>query len=216
MTQYTERINQLKAQHVQSQKLLANINDMLLTYGTRYSDLQTLIEAQRVLVTVAEENTSKVINFIETIINKALLDMYPDGTYYISVDKTIRRGTSAAIDVTLYDTSSSNRVELDLNDQAGDGIARIISILFSLSVIELSGVRKFVAIDEVLNGFHADSLVIVKNILKLFADGGFQFIMSEYDINDMGTIYEAQRTGKDYSELLRLGYAADADYQRNI
>lgn len=216
MTEFSNRINVLAAQHKQTQNLVEQLNEMLLEYGSKYSQLQVLGEAQRVLVTVAEENTSKVINFIESIINKALLDMYPDGTYHISVDKTIRRQSNAAIDVTLFDTSSGKPVELDLNDQAGDGIARIISILFSLSVVELSGVRKFVAIDEVLNGFHADSLVIIKNILKLFAKGGFQFIMSEYDINDMGTIYEAQRTGKAYSELSRLGTAEEVNYQRNI
>lgn len=212
MSILTPRVQSIIHAYDAKVKTKDKLEELLATYQTTYVSFDIIIETQRILSTVADENTTRVVNFIESIINKALLQMYPQGDYYIEVKKTLRAGVNPQMDVILY---TSEGKSLDLEDQAGDGISRIVSLLFSLCVIELQGVRKFVAVDEVLNGFHEDSLVIVKSILTMFVKGGFQFIMSEYDILDMGVIYEAQKH-KNYSELNRLGPASEVNYTRNL
>lgn len=214
MSEFTDRINQIKYKYEEKQRIKQKLEDLLEKYQSTYIDFDLNIETQRILATVADENTSRVVNFIQNVINKALLQMYPTGEYYIEVKKSMHGGTNPKMDVVLYNNKG---IALDLEDQAGDGIARIVSLLFSLSVIELNGSRKFIAADEVLNGFHEDSLVIVKSILDLFAKGGFQFVLSEYDILDMGTIYEAKMNNQeDTSELTRLGDAREINYTRNL
>lgn len=212
MSTLTARVQGIRHNYDAKVKTKDKLQELLEQYQKGYMNFDIIIETQRILSTVADENTTRVVNFIENIINKALLQMYPAGDYYIEVKKSLRGGVNPQMDVVLY---TSDGKSLDLEDQAGDGISRIVSLLFSLCVIELQGVRKFVAVDEVLNGFHEDSLVIVKSILTMFVRGGFQFIMSEYDILDMGTIYEAQKH-KTYSELIRLGDAQEVNYTRNL
>lgn len=212
MSSLTTRVQSIRHAFDTKEKTKDKLIDLQKRYQEGYISFDIIIETQRILSTVADENTTRVVNFIESIINKALLQMYPKGDYYIEVKKSLRGGTNPQMEVILY---TSEGKSLDLEDQAGDGISRIVSLLFSLCVIELQGVRKFVAVDEVLNGFHEDSLVIVKSILQMFVKGGFQFIMSEYDILDMGTIYEAHKH-KHYSELKRLGLAQEVNYSRNL
>lgn len=212
MSVYTEQVNDIKRRYANKVETRAKIEDLMNDYKDAYTLLDIVVEAQRILATVADQNTTRVVNFIEGVINKALLEMYPNGDYRIEVVKSMYGGNKPQMDVTLY---SADGKQEDLDDQAGDGVARIISLIFSLAVIELQGTRKFVAVDEVLNGFHEDSLVIVKRILDMFQRGGFQFVMSEYDINDMGVIYKCEKHTH-HNDIELLGKASEVNYTRDV
>lgn len=213
-TSCTERINLIKLAKEQQETTLNKVRDLVEDFNNGTKELNELINASRILVTVTDINTHRVTTFIESVINKALLEMYPSGEYFIKVEKKVQRNTNT-IEVLLYDSDNNQEIPLDLNEQAGDGISRIIAFLFSLSLIELCGTRKFVSLDEVLTGFHSDSLQIVKNIIEIFKEGGFQFIACEYDINDMGVIYEGRKVGNQI-KMEELGMASEVAYTRNL
>lgn len=216
MSEFTSSINELDQVYQQRQKLISYSTKLVKQYTEGLVDLNHLVEASQLLVTVTDIHTKKVTSFIEGVINKALAEMYKSGQYYIKVEKDTYRG-SANIEVNLYDSLNvyAKDVPLNLNDQAGDGISRIIAFMFSLSLIELCGGRKFVAVDEVLTGFHSDSLQIVRNVIEIFSKGGFQFIASEYDINNMGVIYKSEKINGG-TKMVKLGLAKDVNYERTL
>ena len=213
-TSFSERVLSVSNERQQQQKMISKIRELVVEFNKGTKELNELINASRILVTVTDINTKKVTSFIESVINKALMEMYPSGEYYIQVQQKIKRNNNS-IEVFLYDNDNQKGEALDLNEQAGDGISRIIAFLFSLSLIELCGYRKFVSLDEVLTGFHSDSLQIVKNIIEIFKDGGFQFIACEYDINDMGVLYEGRKVGNQV-KMEELGFASEVNYVRTM
>lgn len=213
-TPFSERVLSVSNERQQQQKMISKIRELVVEFNKGTKELNELINASRILVTVTDINTKKVTSFIESVINKALMEMYPSGEYYIQVQQKIKRNNNS-IEVFLYDNDNQKGEALDLNEQAGDGISRIIAFLFSLSLIELCGYRKFVSLDEVLTGFHSDSLQIVKNIIEIFKDGGFQFIACEYDINDMGVLYEGRKVGNQV-KMEELGFASEVNYVRTM
>lgn len=213
-TPFSERVLSVSNERQQQQKMISKIRELVVEFNKGTKELNELINASRILVTVTDINTKKVTSFIESVINKALMEMYPSGEYYIQVQQQIKRNNNS-IEVFLYDNDNQKGEALDLNEQAGDGISRIIAFLFSLSLIELCGYRKFVSLDEVLTGFHSDSLQIVKNIIEIFKDGGFQFIACEYDINDMGVLYEGRKVGNQV-KMEELGFASEVNYVRTM
>lgn len=213
-TPFSERVLSVSNERQQQQKMISKIRELVVEFNKGTKELNELINASRILVTVTDINTKKVTSFIESVINKALMEMYPSGEYYIQVKQKIKRNNNS-IEVFLYDNDNQKGEALDLNEQAGDGISRIIAFLFSLSLIELCGYRKFVSLDEVLTGFHSDSLQIVKNIIEIFKDGGFQFIACEYDINDMGVLYEGRKVGNQV-KMEELGFASEVNYVRTM
>ena len=213
-TPFSERVLSVSNERQQQQKMISKIRELVVEFNKGTKELNELINASRILVTVTDINTKKVTSFIESVINKALMEMYPSGEYYIQVQQKIKRNNNS-IEVFLYDNDNQKGEALDLNEQAGDGISRIIAFLFSLSLIELCGYRKFVSLDEVLTGFHSDSLQIVKNIIEIFNDGGFQFIACEYDINDMGVLYEGRKVGNQV-KMEELGFASEVNYVRTM
>lgn len=214
MSSFTDRIKNIRLNKEHQEDLLEKIKLLVVEFNNGTKELNELINASRILVTVTDLNTHKVTSFIEGVINKALLEMYPNGEYYIRVEKRVQRNNNT-IEVFLYDNDNSQGGALDLNEQAGDGISRIIAFLFSLSLIELCGARKFVSLDEVLTGFHSDSLQIVKNIIEIFKEGGFQFVACEYDINDIGVLYEGRKVGNQI-KMEELGLAEEVNYVRTM
>ena len=79
----------------------------------------------------------------------------------------------------------------NLKTQEGDGLGQIISLLATMCLLYISGGRRFMLLDEVLNGLHPDALELIDEILTVFEDRlGFQFLMINhgYTLN-RGAIY---------------------------
>ncbi|MBR4315034.1 MAG: hypothetical protein IKP66_09015, partial [Lachnospiraceae bacterium] len=49
--------------------------------------------------------------------------------------------------------------------------------------------------DEILSGLHPEAKRIVMDIVKIFADEGFQFVMVEYGTDDVGKLYLVEKPG---------------------
>lgn len=47
--------------------------------------------------------------------------------------------------------------------------------------------------DELLNGLHPEAKRIVMDIVQIFAEEGFQFVMVEYGVDDKGRIYLVEK-----------------------
>ena len=85
--------------------------------------------------------------------------------------------------------------ELDLDLQEGDGIKQIISVMYVICLIEIRKGRRLLILDERLNGLHARAKQVLAEIIKIFAEGGFQFIFVEYSLNSIGKIYNIETRG---------------------
>ena len=65
--------------------------------------------------------------------------------------------------------------------------------LFVLSLIEIRKGRRLLMMDELLSGLHPEAKAIVVRIMTIFAEEGFQFVMVEYGVNELGKIYLVEK-----------------------
>ena len=191
MSKYTATISNLKYKAEHRQELSRIIQELESSYRSKYSAYENMLNAQRVLATVSDQNSKRVLGYIQGVINRSLRTMFPHGNYNIRIEKTLYNNTIPHINVVLTEVLENGTTQkLDFNLQSGDGMAQIVSFLFSLCLLKIREARPLVALDEVLKGFHEDALPYVREIIKIFASGGFQFIMVEYDLRDFGREYE--------------------------
>ena len=57
--------------------------------------------------------------------------------------------------------------------------------------------RRIVIFDEKFSGLHKEAKRVLSEIIKIFAEGGFQFIFVEYGMNDIGKIYNVEKIGEE-------------------
>ena len=81
--------------------------------------------------------------------------------------------------------------------QSGTGLRQIISVLFVICLIEVRKGRSLLILDERLSGLHKEAKRILSEIIKIFAEGGFQFIFVEYALNDLGKLYSVEKPGNE-------------------
>ena len=86
---------------------------------------------------------------------------------------------------------------MDLSIQSGAGLREVISFMFTICLIEIKKGRRIFISDEKLAGLHKEAKKIVSEIIKIFAEGGFQFVLVEYALNDLGKIYNVEKPSKD-------------------
>lgn len=155
-------------------------------------EFNTLQDAQQVLTTVSEENTTAVLDFITEVINRTLGEIFKGDRREIKLKKSVRSGKYVHITVDLV---TSEGISRSLTLQSGTGLRQIVSFLYILSLIEVRKDRRLVMMDEILSGLHSQAKAVITEIISLFADSGFQFIMVEYGINDLGKIYNVEKPG---------------------
>lgn len=149
------------------------------------------LNAQKLLTTVSDDNTEAVLDFITGIVNKTLGEIFVNSERRIYLKKKLFAGSKPHIVVELL--ADGNVREFSL--QSGNGLQQIVSLLFTICLIEIRKGRRLLIIDEKLFGLHKRAKKIMSEILTLFAEGGFQFIMVEYGINDIGKIYNVEKPG---------------------
>lgn len=190
MSRYTANIMSLEAQYTQIEEIKHKI-DLL---AERLKDLNNsyvvMLEAQQLLTTVSDENTRVVLDYITGIINKALGELFPHDSRRIYLEKTMYRGQHAHINIKLTGTNGKTR---DLQLQSGTGLRQTISFLFVLSLIEIRKSRRILLADELLSGVHAQAKRILMDVIKIFAEEGFQFIFVEYGVDNVGRIYIVEK-----------------------
>ena len=159
-----------------------------------------MLDAQKLLSTVSDENTSKTLDFITGMVNKVLSEMFVSDTPRIILTKRLYAGSKPHINVELIDGSGNS---LDMALQSGTGISQVVSFMFAICLIEIRKGRRLLIMDERLNGLHKEAKRILSKVIEIFAKGGFQFIFVEYGLNNIGKIYNVEKRG-DESRIVSL------------
>ena len=209
-TMYSERILRVKSALEKKHALQDQISLEESIIKSLNSEFLDLIEAGEYLGVVANDTTSKILNFITGVINSSLSKLFPHDIRRIFLEKTLYRDQYPHISIVL-ETAEGIRRNLSL--QSGTGLKQIISFLFILSLIEVRKGRRLLVMDELLSGLHLKAKRVIVDVIKIFAASGFQFVMVEYGINDLGNVYLVEKKGsiatvKPYGEA----YTDDVDF----
>lgn len=152
-------------------------------------DFVDLQNAQKVLSTVSDDNTEATLLFVSGVINKALAEIFKGDTRRIYLNKKLY-GSKPHIVVEL---ENSKGERLDMSIQSGTGLRQIVSVLYVICLIEVRKGRRLLLLDERLSGLHSEAKRILSEIIKIFAEGGFQFIFVEYSLNNIGKLYNVEK-----------------------
>ena len=159
-----------------------------------------MIDAQKLLSVISDENTAKTLDFVTSMVNKVLSEMFAVDTPRITLTKKLYAGSKPHINVELIDGKGNT---LDMALQAGAGISQVVSFMFAICLIEIRKGRRLLILDERLNGLHFEAKRVLSEVIKIFAAGGFQFMFVEYGLNNIGKIYNVEKRG-DSSNLVSL------------
>lgn len=192
MSQFTNEIIMIEQSYKQAQDIKANIDVLTTKLNDMNIQYVNMVEAQQLLTTVSDANTTAVLDYITGIINKTLGELFPHDSRRIYLEKTMYQGQHAHINIKLTGTNGKTR---DLTLQSGTGLRQVISFLFVLSLIEIRKGRRLLIADELLSGLHPEAKRITTDIIKIFAEEGFQFAFVEYGVNNLGKVYLVEKPG---------------------
>lgn len=190
MSQFTHDVLVIEQNYLQAQDIKAKIDVLTAKLSDMNAKYVNMIEAQQLLTTVSDSNTTAVLDYITGIINKTLGELFPHDSRRIFLEKTMYQGQHAHINIKL--TGSNGKVR-DLTLQSGTGLRQVISFLFVLSLIEIRKGRRLLLADELLSGLHPEAKRIVTDIIQIFAEEGFQFAFVEYGVNTLGKVYLVEK-----------------------
>ena len=193
MSSLTNEIIGFESQYQTLEKVKAQIDELTERIDGMNKQYLNMLEAQQLLATVSDENTTAVLDYITSIINKTLGELFPHDNRRIYLEKSMFGGQHPHINIKLTGTDGHVR---DIQLQTGTGLRQVISFLFILSFIEVRKERRLLIMDEILSGLHPEAKRIVTDIIQIFAEEGFQFAMVEYGVNDLGKIYLVEKPNK--------------------
>ena len=212
---YSTIIGSLKKDLANKRNLTRKRENLLKSLQESQDEYVHMLDAQKLLSAVSEENTGQTLSFITGMVNKVLSEIFPNSTRRIILKKKLYAGSKPHINVLLVNGLGD---ELDLDLQEGDGIKQIISVMYVICLIEIRKGRRLLILDERLNGLHARAKQVLAEIIKIFAEGGFQFIFVEYSLNSIGKIYNIETRGDSSTPVYVEGnysddlvYVEDAD-----
>ena len=194
MSQYTQEIVAYEQQYLQAQQIKKKIDEIQTKLNEMNNHYVVMLEAQQLLTTVSDNNTTTVLDYITGIINKTLGELFPHDNRRIYLEKTMYQGQHAHINVKLTGTNGKIR---DLQLQSGTGLRQVISFLFLLTLIEVRKGRRFLMADELLSGLHPEAKRVVKDVIQIFAQTGYQFSFVEYGLDDIGKLYLVEKPQKE-------------------
>lgn len=190
MSQFTNEIVIIEQNYKQAQDIKANIDVLTTKLNDMNIQYVNMIEAQQLLTTVSDSNTTAVLDYITGIINKTLGELFPHDSRRIYLEKSMYQGQHAHINIKLTGTNGKTR---DLTLQSGTGLRQVISFLFVLSLIEIRKGRRLLIMDELLSGLHPVAKDVITDVIKIFAEEGFQFAMVEYGVDTLGKVYLVEK-----------------------
>ena len=208
MSQYSQYIQRLRFEIEQRDSNIQKAEKIQETIADLEKKYVDMLEAQQLLSTISEENSNKVLSYITSIINRALSELFPHDTRRVYLEKTLHANQHAHINVVLETSDGRKR---DLTIQSGTGLRQVISFLFVLSLIEIRKGRRLLMMDELLSGLHPEAKSVVKRIMNIFAEEGFQFVMVEYGVNDLGKIYLVEKPDNEAKVT-----ALDGEYNNEV
>lgn len=197
---YASLIGSVKKDLATRKNLKVKRDRLLVGLKDSQALLVRMLDAQRLLSSVSDDNTDKTLNFITGMVNKVLSEIFPTDTKRIYMKKKLFAGSKPHINIELVNGEGNT---IDLTLQEGAGISQIISVMYVICLIEIRKGRRFLMLDEMLNGLHAEAKRVLSEIIKIFAEGGFQFVFVEYSLNTLGKIYNVEKRGNE-SQVIDL------------
>lgn len=181
--QYIATVNQLKLE----QAAQAKARETLATQHSSYKagikqqseQLDIVSNAVAILTKISDDTVGKSYEFIKDSLNGALARVFEKSPRQIELREYTRSGAYPQLELMVI---TENGVQRSLKDDSGHGISQIISLLTILSLIVITGQRRFLVLDEMLSGLSSNAAKIVSDILWAFADIGFQFVISEHGL----------------------------------
>jgi len=146
-----------------------------------------------ILREVSDETVRKSYEFITENINNALERIFEKSQRKIRLHEYTRAGQYPQLEIILTVEGGKTR---SLKSDSGHGLMQIVSLLFILCLIVITGSRRLLIIDEVLSGLSDRSREIISEIFWTFTQIGFQFIISEHGFIPKGAkVYHLQMDG---------------------
>lgn len=164
-------------------------------------ELVDTLTSQKLLSVVSEENTVNTLNYITSVLNKVLGDIFQGSVRKVYLEKKLHNNRYSHIVVKLQNGQGQNR---DLKLQTGSGIKEVISFLFSCSFVMIRGGRKLMVFDEVLSGLHPEALSVVQDLMEIFEAQGMQFIHITYGLDNIGTMYNVENPNGSLATLVPI------------
>ena len=197
---YATNIGMVKRALADKKRLLARKENIKSELTSSMNLYMNMVDAQKLLSVISDENTVKTLDFITGMVNKVLSEMFTTDVPRIKITKKLYASSKPHINVELIDGSGNS---LDMALQSGTGISQVVSFIYAVCLIEIRKGRRLLIMDERINGLHAEAKRIISEIIKIFAKGGFQFIFVEYGLNNIGKIYNVEKLG-DESRVVSL------------
>lgn len=191
---YSEALARLNRDLKDKQKLEKRIAEKKEELKKAQQDYVNLLNAQKLLSMVSDDNTESTLLFVSGVINKALAEIFKGDTRRIFLSRKLYGGSKPHIVVELENGKGER---LDMSIQSGTGLRQIVSVLFVICLIEVRKGRRLLILDERLSGLHSEAKRILSEIIKIFSEGGFQFIFVEYSLNTLGKLYNVEKPGNE-------------------
>lgn len=191
---YSEALARLNRDLKDKQKLEKRLAEKKEELKKAQQDYVNLLNAQKLLSTVSDDNTESTLLFVSGVINKALAEIFKGDTRRIYLSRKLYGGSKPHIVVELENGKGER---LDMSIQSGTGLRQIVSVLFVICLIEVRKGRRLLILDERLSGLHSEAKRILSEIIKIFSEGGFQFIFVEYSLNTLGKLYNVEKPGNE-------------------
>lgn len=152
-------------------------------------DLNILNNAIVILKEISDNSVKESYEFMESSINAALARIFPDKVRRIKFIPG-NRGKYPTLEISL---SVENGVTRSLVTGSGHGIGQVISQICILSVLVITGARRFAVFDEVMSGMSIETRRVFDSVLWAFAEIGFQYLIVEHGYIPKGAhVYELE------------------------
>lgn len=156
-------------------------------------------KAIAVLNKLSEEALNESFAFIEDSLNDVLAKIFVNSPRKIRLVESMRGEKIPELNIEL---TAANGVKRSLKTDSGHGLRQMVSLLCILCVICISGVRKFVVLDEVFTGLSKESRIAINDILWSFTTIGFQFVIAEHGFIAKGAKVYQLRLDNDVSRIV--------------
>lgn len=202
---YHQTVSDYEAKKAAEEKRISYLNEA----SEIYEKIGVYEGANKLLNAVSDKTLGAMLDTVTSAVNNVLAEMFRNSgdTYEIRLVKGLYAGRIAHMKLELMQNGNPR----DLNLQSGDGIKQVISFLFITLLISVSGGRRLIIMDEVLNGLSPEAAEgAVAALFKTFAKSGFQFIMVDQgrynpgsaidDITEYVTIVKNDSTSRVFAE----------------
>lgn len=194
MGMYAGALGGLKRDLVLKKELEVKVEKLGKELDAYRKDYMDMMNAQRLLSVVSDDNTEATLNFITGVVNKTLSEIFKSDVRKIVLKKKLFASARPHIVVELTNGLGET---LDMNLQSGTGLKQVVSGLFLICLVEIRKGRRLVIFDERFSGLHKEAKAVLSEIIKIFAEGGFQFMFVEYALNNIGKIYNIEKPGNE-------------------